>query len=156
MAEEKSVYICGPLTGLDEDKGKKLRRFYEEIADLCEELFGVRAFVPHEHYDPIANPNATPEEINHIEREQVTKKSLCLIAVADEDSWGGGIEVEMAWNAWVPVILVSHVDKRVSRLLRGNPSILKEVKYFGTDDALDKIAEALEEVLVPTPVTPST
>ena len=146
MSGEKSVYVCGPLTGLGEEEGGRLRSLYVVFADLCEELLGVRAFVPHEHYDPIANPDATPKEIDLAERQQVTERSWCLVTVADEASWGGGIEVEMANNAGIPVILMSRVGVKVSRLLRGNPSIFGWIVYTDEKNALQLLDAELWRV----------
>ena len=132
----KTAYICGPLTDLPADEQERVKATYVLLADLCEELLGVRAFVPHEHCDPIRHAELMPFEVDAIERRQVSESS-CLIAVDFAPSWGGGIEVEIARNAKVPVILLIPEGRRSSRLLRGNPGIEVTVsnvtpRYFAT------------------------
>jgi hypothetical protein len=56
----KVPYICGPLTELPPDEQTSVKLFYQHIADVCQKVIGVRAFVPHEHYDPIKNAGYSP------------------------------------------------------------------------------------------------
>ena len=88
------AYICGPLTELDPQTREKTKKLYENLASLCLDTIGVRAFVPHEHYDPIKHADFTPRDVDRAERKQVCEKTSVLIVVAIEPSWGGGIEVE--------------------------------------------------------------
>lgn len=55
----KVPYVCGPLTELLPDEQKSVKLFYQHIADVCEKAIGTRAFVPHEHYDPIKHASFT-------------------------------------------------------------------------------------------------
>lgn len=133
---EKMAYICGPLTDLPEEMREPTKRLYEAIADVCEGVFGVRAFVPHEHFDPILHANYEPHEVDAAERKQICEKTSHLIVVPLIGSWGGGIEVEMARESGVPVILVYPLGKKVSRLLRGNPAVVWTILYGTEDEAL--------------------
>ncbi len=45
----KVPYVCGPLTEHAPETHAQVKTFYERIDDLCGEVFGHRAFVPHEH-----------------------------------------------------------------------------------------------------------
>lgn len=143
----KAAYVCGPLTELPAERQESVKRFYERIADLCGRTLGVRAFVPHEHFDPIKNAAATPHEVDEAERRQVCENSSCLIVVALAPSWGGGIEVEMAHRSGVPVILLCEREKlenrKISRLLRGNPGVVHVISYDGERGALMKLAAIL-------------
>lgn len=123
----KPAYVCGPLTELPQKRQVRVKALYSKIGDLLEELTGVRAFVPHEHYDPVAHAHFIPRDIDAAERKQVCKGTSLLIVVAIVPSWGGGIEVEMANRSGVPVIVLCDRKKldarKISRLLRGNPAI---------------------------------
>ena len=147
MAEAKSAYICGPLTELLPEEQGRIKRFYARIADLFEELTGVRAFVPHEHYDPVVNPNPTPAQVDAAERKQVCENSSMLVVVAEAPSWGGGIEVEMARTNGVPVVLLCDREKlaqrKISRLLRGNPAVVKILEHDNEEDALSQLRDYL-------------
>lgn len=130
------AYICGPLTELDPQTREKTKRLYENLASLCLDALGVRAFVPHEHYDPIKHASFTPQEVDTAERTQVCEKTSILIVVAILPSWGGGIEVEMAYRSNVPIILLIPKNKKTSRLLRGNPGIKCGIEYNSEIEAL--------------------
>ena len=124
---KKTAYVCGPLTELPPEIQGSVKSFYEKIADVCFEVLGVRAFVPHEHFDPIKHAQATPQDVDYAERKQVCENTSVLIVVAIAPSWGGGIEVEMAYRSKVPVVILCEKEKldqrKISRLLRGNPGI---------------------------------
>jgi len=111
----------------------------------------VRAFVPHEHFDPIRHRNFTPADVDRAERVQVCKKTTFLVVVAVEPTWGGGIEVEMAYRSDVPVLLLCPREKlearRVSRLLRGNPAVVHTIAYDDDTDALAQLRSKLAELL---------
>lgn len=142
---KKCAYICGPLTELSPEEQARIKRLYSEMADVAENVLGIRGFVPHEHYDPIANAKATPAEVDAAERLQVCERTSVLIVLAEAPSWGGGIEVEMANRSDVPVLIFCKQDKLekrlVSRLLRGNPAV-KAVHTFNADDELSDLLKA--------------
>jgi hypothetical protein len=140
---QKTVYICGPLTELPRAEQAKVKSFYGAIADVVENVMGMRAFVPHEHYDPILHAGYTPQEIDAAERAQVCKRTSLLLVVTIQPSWGGGIEVEMARQSGVPVVLLCERSKleacKISRLLRGNAAIEQIIPYGSEEDALEKL-----------------
>ncbi|MBI4101337.1 MAG: hypothetical protein HY443_00025 [Candidatus Nealsonbacteria bacterium] len=143
----KSVYVCGPLTELSAEEQARAKAFYVQLADVCQETTGVRAFVPHEHYDPVLHANFTPSQVDEAERRQVCEGSSLLLVVALAPSWGGGIEVEMANRSGVPVIVLCEQEKldqrRISRLLRGNPAVRKIISYRDPAEALEKLRSEL-------------
>ncbi len=143
---QKSVYVCGPLTELSPEEAVRARWFYERIADCAESVLGIRGFVPHEHYDPVKHANFTPQQVDAAEREQVCTRTSCLVAVALAPSWGGGIEVEMANQSGVPVILLCERKKlqarKISRLFRGNPAVQTIIEYDTEDEALANLTFA--------------
>ena len=146
--KSKPAYVCGPLTELSPEEQGGVKRFYEKIADVCEESLGIRAFVPHEHYDPIKNASFTPQQVDEAERRQVCENTSLLIVVAIAPSWGGGIEVEMAHRSGVPAIVLCEKEKleqgKISRLLRGNPAVKAVVMYTSYEEALQALAHFLK------------
>ena len=147
---QKRAYICGPLTELGA-RQEAAKRFYERLADACYEILGVRAFVPHEHYDPVKHAHYTPSQVDEAERKQVREETSLLVVVALAPSWGGGVEVEMANTFGVPAILLceqERLDRReVSRLLQGNPAFVDRIAYHDEEDALEKFSSSLQHVL---------
>ena len=143
----KVPYICGLLTELDPPQQGRVKGFYERIADICAEVLGKRAFVPHEHYDPVKHASFAPQDVDAAERRQVCEQTSHLIVVPVAPSWGGGIEVEMAHRSGVPVVIVAERAKldarKVSRLLLGNPAVSKVIAYESEDDALKQLRGTL-------------
>jgi hypothetical protein len=139
MMSQKAAYVCGPLTELSSAEANHAKGFYCKIADVCQEIMGVRAFVPHEHCDPIVHAGLSPFEVDKIERRQICELTSVVIIVALAPSWGGGIEVEMANSCGIPVIVLHGENKKVSRLLRGNPAVKDIICYFSDQEALDEL-----------------
>lgn len=143
----KIAYIGGPLTDLSPSEQACIKKFYEDLADVCERVTGARAFVPHEHYDPVKHAHYTPAQVDAAERRQVCELTSFLVVAAIAPSWGGGIEVEMANRSGVPIIILCHADKRISRLLHGNPAVRAIITYRTMDEALTKFEAALTDLL---------
>lgn len=145
----KIPYICSPLTELAPDKQEAAKLFFKNIADICKDILGFRAFVPHEHFDPIKHAQFTPQDVDNAERHQVCDLTSLLIVVAIAPSWGGGIEVEMANQNNVPVIILCDKEKlknkKISRLLRGNPAVNEIIPYTNKSEALTKLQSFLEK-----------
>ena len=145
-AQKKVAYICGPLTELPPDEHHRVKEFYSKLGNICEVINGARGFVPHEHFDPIIHSNYTPTEVDSAERHQVCKCTCVLIVIAIAPSWGGGIEVEMANQNNVPVIILRPFGKKVSRLLLGNPSVLHELCYESEEHAVGLLENCLRNL----------
>jgi len=143
MKQPKSAYVCGPLTELSLRMQRRAKRFYVRIADLCQKVTGKRAFVPHEHYDPVKHAHFQPSDVDTAERHQIRHHTTRLIVVAIAPTWGGGIEVEMANRYGVPAIILVERDKlarrKISRLLRGNPAVKEIIAYDTENEALQKL-----------------
>jgi hypothetical protein len=140
----KSAYVCGPLTELPSLSRVLAKRFYERIADACTDVLGERAFVPHEHFDPLVHVAFAPQQVDEAERRQVCERTnLLIVVVSFGPSWGGGIEVEMARQNDVPVIILRQEDKKVSRLLLGNPAVRAVLSYKDEDEAISLLRNAL-------------
>lgn len=156
----RCAYICTALTELPFEVQELFKFLLSRTADLCEEILGVRGFAPHEHNDPVGEPDKTPAEVNAHERPQVGKKSSVLIVYTLAPSWGGGIEVEIANANGVPVVLLQQIRKDpksgkiiwkqpVSRLLRGNPAVKLEIQFETYDKLFAELREVLPEVALP-------
>src|SRR5207245_8098761 len=65
-------------------------------------------------------------------------------------SFGVGIEVELAREHGVPVIVVAERDRAISRLLLGNPAVVEIVRFAD----LDGLRKQLQSALVRIATTP--
>ncbi len=98
--KKRKAYISGALTGVG--KPERLKGFYEEIGRVCEGA-GITPYIPHQHTDPIANPDLSPGEVYERDRAEVRGSDL-VIAYVGVPSLGVGTELEMAREAGVPII----------------------------------------------------
>jgi hypothetical protein len=139
--QPRLVYISGALSDIPEASREQYLRFYEAIGNLVASL-GFTPYVPHWNTDPVRHRDVTPQQVDLIDRTAVTS-SVLVVAVADNPSLGVGIEVEMAYHAAKPVVLVCHRDRvaqrRISRLVRGNPAVVREIVYVDQLEALEQL-----------------
>lgn len=144
MKEGKVPYICGPLTELSEEMAEIARTLYLDIAGFTEIFLGQRAFVPHEHFDPLVNKNATAEEVYLTESKRIRRKTSLLIVVAIAPSWGGGAEIQLANESKVPILILKPAGKNISRYILGMPNVV-EVVEFTSGKNLEKVLTAFFE-----------
>ena len=123
------AYVSGALTALED--GARTRLFYELLAEVVESA-GLRAYLPHRVTDPVAASHLDPRAVYDIDRAHVTG-SRVVVAYAGIPSFGVGIEVELAREHGIPVILVVERDRTVSRLLLGNPAVVDIVRFADLD-----------------------
>ncbi len=140
----KPGYICSALTELPADEVQEAKVFFSAIADRLGQVLGLRPWVPHEHFDPIAHAEFTPAQVKMAEKEIVCEKTGFLLVIAMRPSWGGGIEIGWAEDRGIPVLTLcpqAKLDQRkISRLLRGCST--KVAGFCDYEDALD-VAEAV-------------
>ncbi|HEX9268227.1 MAG TPA: hypothetical protein VF998_00150 [Candidatus Limnocylindria bacterium] len=119
------VYISGALTALAD--GARGRVFYELLAEIVAEC-GLSAYLPHRATDPVGAPDLEPRAVYEIDRARVSRSAL-VVAYAGTPSFGVGIEVEIAREHGVPVILVAERDRAISRILLGSPAVVDVVRF---------------------------
>jgi hypothetical protein len=143
------AYVSGALTALDD--GARMRLFYELLAEVVESV-GLRAYVPHRVTGPVAAAHLEPRAVYDIDRAHVTAARV-VVAYAGIPSFGVGIEVELAREHAVPVVLVVERERTVSRLLLGNPAVVDVVRFADLDGLRRGLAAALERIAAVAPGT---
>ena len=141
------AYISGALTALDD--GARMRLFYELLAEVVESV-GLRAYLPHRVTGPVAAAHLEPRAIYDIDRAHVTAARV-VVAYGGIPSFGVGIEVELAREHAVPVVLVVERERTVSRLLLGNPAVVDVVRFADLDGLRRGLATALERIAASAP-----
>jgi len=136
------AYVSGALTALDDAPRTKL--FYELLAEIAEAA-NLRAYLPHRVTDPVAQAHLDPRAVYEIDRAHVTG-AVVLIAYAGIPSFGVGIEVELAREHGVPVIVVAERDRPISRLLLGNPAVVEVVRFADLDGLRRQLQTALARI----------
>jgi hypothetical protein len=141
------AYVSGALTALEE--GARMRLFYELLAEVVESA-GLRAYLPHRVSDPATAAHLEPRAVYDIDRAHVTSARV-VVAYAGIPSFGVGIEVELAREHAVPVVLVVERDRTVSRLLLGNPAVVEVVRFADLDGLRRGLAAALGRIAATPP-----
>lgn len=134
------AYISGALTALED--GPRTRLFYELLAEIVDAA-GLRAYLPHRVTDPVQAAHLDARTVYDIDRAHVTA-SRVLVAYGGIPSFGVGIEVELAREHGIPVILVVERDRTVSRILLGNPAVVEVVRFSDLDGLRRALGTALE------------
>src|SRR5437868_3551552 len=146
------AYISGALTALEDAPRTKV--FYELLAEIAEAA-GLRAYLPRRVTDPVAAAHLDPRSVYEIDRAHVTNAAV-LIAYAGIPSFGVGIEVELAREHSVPVIVVAERERPISRLLLGNPAVVEVVKFADLDGLRRALGSSLAEAAATLGVDPRT
>jgi hypothetical protein len=105
----------------------------------------------------------TPKDIDRIDRLAVTQAYL-MVAYVGVASSGVGIELELAHHADKPAVILYErtklEERRISRLVRGNPAVIAEISFADFDDALAQLEtflvrfrEQIAAEKLPTPLT---
>src|SRR5438445_691555 len=136
------AYISGALTGIEDAPRMKL--FYELLAEIAGAA-KLRPYLPHRVTDPVATAHLDPRAVYEIDRAHVTAAAV-VVAYAGLPSFGVGIEVELAREHGIPVIIVAESERAVSRLLLGNPAVVEVVRFADLDGLRRSLAAAFERV----------
>lgn len=149
IKNKKIIYISGALTSISEQERIQLRKFYEELGEICKE-YHFESYIPHIYGDPKFLAHLTAAQIDRRDRIAVTQSYL-IIAYVGIPSLGVGIEIELAYHSNKPVILLYEKEKfderLISRLVRGNPSIKYEIAFLNFEDAKQKLRIYLNNFL---------
>ena len=140
------AYVSGALTALEE--GARMRLFYELLAEVVETA-GLRAYLPHRVSDHVGAAHLEGRAVYEIDRAHVTSARV-VVAYAGIPSFGVGIEVELAREHSVPVVLIVERERTVSRLLLGNPAVVEVVRFADLDGLRRGLAAALERIAATT------
>ncbi len=135
------AYVSGALTGIETLTG--LKPFYEAIGKLCKQ-YNIDAYVPHLNTDPIKNPLLTAQDVYQLDSSKVIESDL-VIAYVGVPSLGVGQEIEIAREHHIPVVLLMEDKVKISRMARGSPAVITEIRFSDYTDGLNKLSEWLKE-----------
>jgi nucleoside 2-deoxyribosyltransferase len=130
------IFFAGPLTNLENPD--KVKAFYIKLAELAKKLGHEPFWAFQSGTDPIKNPNVPAEEVYRRDIEQIAKSDL-MIAYVGESSIGTGEEIEYAKTVKVQVIIMYEKGDTISRMLKGNPAVKKEIVFTSEDDAIKQL-----------------
>jgi transcriptional regulator with XRE-family HTH domain len=140
------AYVASPLTGLDGAMRKTVYEFIEVIETECQGK-NIFPYIPGKISDPVSNPELSPSFVYQTDRQRV-RESDVFILLAYRPSFGAGQEVEIAYNALIPMIILQPQGGKVSRMVSGVPLSLRQIYDFTDKDSLkNSLNEALSKLM---------
>jgi transcriptional regulator with XRE-family HTH domain len=139
-----NAYLASALTGLDRDQRQLIFHISDIVSVICGEV-GIDLYEPRKKTHPVHHQDVPANDVFHIDRERVIRSDL-LIHLTHFPSTGSGEELDFAYNALVPIVLISHSETRVSRMVTGIPSFKLEVTYTEPEDLRSILREKLIEI----------
>jgi transcriptional regulator with XRE-family HTH domain len=134
------AYLASALTGLGASRAEILS-IQERIEKACAS-HRVELYLPAKATDPVSHPDVPANVVFATDRRELLKRDF-LILLTHVPSFGSGQEAQLASNSLMPILLISPVGGKVSRMLLGIPTLKYEVE---TDEAGfdEKLGEALD------------
>ncbi len=130
------AYLASALTGLGDEQRREVEHLSSIVGDVCRR-HNIHLYEPIKSgTDPERYPELPATHVFAVNRRQVLSSDL-LIVLANFPSFGGGEELEFARAALMPIVVIHHVNVRLSRMLIGLPAVIARVSYK-TDDSLRK------------------
>jgi len=130
------IFFAGPLTDLENPE--KTKAFYGQLAAVTKNMGYDYFWAFLNGTDPIKNPDVSASDVYHRDIEELDKSDM-MIAYMGEPSTGTGMEIEHAHQTNKPIVILYEQEKRISRMLRGCPGIVKEIVFSSEDDALTQL-----------------
>lgn len=145
-----NAYLASALSGLSAEQRQYVFTLSDIVATVCAEQ-NINLYEPRKKTDPVHHAEVADNHVFKIDRDRVLASDL-LIHLCHYPSTGAGEELDFAYNALVPIILVSHSETRVSRMITGIPAMKVHIEYtepeelrYGLSDALLKLRPILEQ-----------
>jgi nucleoside 2-deoxyribosyltransferase len=130
------IFFAGPLTDLKNPE--KTKDFYKRMAH-CAQKMGFDYFWAFlSGTDPVKNPAVPSKDVYQRDIAELDKSDI-MIAYMGEPTTGTGIEIEHAHNTGKPVVILYEKGKKISRMLRGCPAVVKEIIFTSEKNACDQL-----------------
>jgi 2'-deoxynucleoside 5'-phosphate N-hydrolase len=138
------IFFAGPLTDLKNPE--KTKAFYKKLAGVATSCGFDYFWAFLNGTDPIKNPDVLPRDVYKRDITELDTSDM-MISYMGEPSTGTGLEIEHAHITNKPVIILYEQGKRISRMLRGCPGIIKEIIFSSEEDALTQLTSFLQTLI---------
>jgi hypothetical protein len=139
-----NAYFACALTGLASDQYKQMVELSEIIDEICQ-TDGIDLYQPRLHTDPVKHAKLPAESVFKIDKARVLGSDL-LVHLCDYPSTGAGEELAMALDALLPILLISHSQTHLSRMVKGIPGYKVEIEYTDHDSLRSELKNALLQI----------
>lgn len=135
------AYLASALTGLTEEQRQLVFQLSNVVANVCSEQ-GINLYEPRKKTDPVHHVGVPDADVFAIDRGRVLRSDLC-IHLCHYPSTGAGEELDFAYSALVPIILISHEKTKVSRMITGIPALKFHINYTEPEELRQELKERL-------------
>ena len=139
-----NAYLASALTGLGEEERERLFTVSDIVAAVCEEA-DIAVYEPRKATDPIQHTDVPAEDVFNMDRERVLSSDL-VIHIADYASTGAGEELDFAQAALIPILLLSHGESVVSRMVLGIPAMKLMITYNTLEELRVELRQRVTEI----------
>lgn len=136
------AYLASALTGLSGTERSLVFQLSDTVSLVCGEA-GIELYEPRKATDPVHHATVPDSEVFHLDRERVIGSDL-VIFLSHFPSTGAGEELDIAFNALVPILIVSHESTKVSRMVTGIPGLIRRISYDEPEELRSLLAAELE------------
>lgn len=138
------AYLASALTGLNSEQKQLVFQLSDVISTICAS-HDIQLYEPRKRTDPVHHAEVPDAEVFKIDRERVMSTDL-LIHLCHYPSTGAGEELDFAYNALVPMILVCQNETRVSRMITGIPSFKIRIEYSEPEELRQDLHRCLTQI----------
>ncbi len=138
------AYLTSPTMNLDNEQWESMLELSSIINNICEE-HSIHLYVPWNQSHSGFHGNIPESEAIGMNREKVTNSDL-LIHLCHYTSTGAGEELEIASNALIPIILISHGVTQPSRMIMGIPAFKTHLTYSEPEEIRQVLSNQLQRI----------
>ena len=138
------AYLASALTGLSGSDRGLVFQLSDTVGLVCSDA-GIELYEPRKKTDPVHHAEVPDSEVFHLDREKVIASDL-VIFLSHFPSTGAGEELDIAFNALVPILVISHAETKVSRMVTGIPGLVRQISYEEPEDLRSSLAAELAEI----------
>ncbi len=139
-----NAYLACALTGLDSNSYALIALLSDTIAQVCAGV-EISLYEPRKKTDPNFHPNVADSEVFQTDRDRVVTSDL-VIYLSHFPSTGAGEELDIAYNAMVPILVIKHSSTRVSRMVTGIPGLVRTTSYDEPEELREVLTHELERL----------
>lgn len=144
IQENLTGYLACALTDLNEEQRKLIFHVSDVISAVCRE-HSISLYEPRKATDPLLHANVSAQEVYAKDREKVLESDV-VIHLLHFPSTGAGIELDLAHNAVLPIILIRRTGQRASRMVTGIPSLKVELEYSDVESLCHDLGRTLQSI----------
>ena len=138
------AYLASALTGLDRAQRDLIFQLSDSISEICSK-YDIELYEPRKNTDPVHHKDVPDVDVFQKDREKVLRSDL-LIHLTHFPSTGSGEELDFAYNALLPILIISRSEDHVSRMITGIPSLSIQIEYREPEELRQQLEDCLTRI----------